>query len=78
MMKQVMLFLLLGAGCSSPSSASNPPSRATAPEPVETAESAKPDPNTADLAAIKAWTEAWQAAGAAGVHPAQPAVCYDD
>ena len=164
MMKQVMLFLLLGAGCSSPSSASNPPSRATAPEPVETAEPAKPDPNRvnddlfaaetaaygkarpafetycaschtksgkratnkklghfdmtaypfggehaksigneirgvlaidgakppsmpegkpgsvkpADLAAIKAWTEAWQAAGAAGVHPAQPAVRDDD
>jgi hypothetical protein len=26
-----------------------------------------------DLAAIKAWTEAWQAAGKAGVHPAEPA-----
>ncbi len=26
-----------------------------------------------DLATIKAWTEAWQAAGAAGVHPAEPA-----
>ena len=27
----------------------------------------------ADLALIKAWTEAWQAAGKAGVHPADPA-----
>lgn len=26
-----------------------------------------------DLATIKAWTEAWQAAGKAGVHPADPA-----
>lgn len=27
----------------------------------------------ADLDAIKAWTEAWQAAGKAGAHPAEPA-----
>lgn len=27
----------------------------------------------ADLEAIKAWTEAWQAAGKAGIHPAEPA-----
>ena len=26
-----------------------------------------------ELAAIKQWTDAWQAAGAAGVHPAEPA-----
>ena len=31
-----------------------------------------------DLAAIKAWTEAWQAAGAAGAHPADPADKDDD
>jgi cytochrome c len=31
-----------------------------------------------DLATIKAWTEAWQAAGAAGVHPAEPAEKDDD
>lgn len=31
-----------------------------------------------DLAAIKAWTEAWQTAGAAGVHPAEPAEKDDD
>jgi cytochrome c553 len=31
-----------------------------------------------DLATIKAWTEAWQAAGAAGVHPAEPADKDDD
>lgn len=31
-----------------------------------------------DLALIKAWTEAWQAAGAAGVHPAEPADKDDD
>ncbi|HET9992175.1 MAG TPA: c-type cytochrome [Kofleriaceae bacterium] len=36
--------------------------------------SVKPD----DLAAIKAWTVAWQAAGAAGVHPADPADKDDD
>jgi hypothetical protein len=27
----------------------------------------------AELEAIKAWTEAWQAAGKAGIHPAEPA-----
>lgn len=31
-----------------------------------------------DLAAITAWTEAWRAAGAAGVHPADPADKDDD
>ena len=31
-----------------------------------------------DLAAIKAWTEAWQASGAAGNHPADPADRDDD
>lgn len=31
-----------------------------------------------DLATIKAWTEAWQAAGAAGVHPADAAEKDDD
>jgi hypothetical protein len=31
-----------------------------------------------DLATIKAWSEAWQAAGAAGVHPAEPADKDDD
>jgi len=31
-----------------------------------------------DLAAIKAWSEAWQAAGKAGVHPAEPADKDDD
>ena len=31
-----------------------------------------------DLAAIKAWTEAWQASGAAGNHPAEPAEKDDD
>ncbi len=36
--------------------------------------SMKPD----DVATIKAWTEAWRAAGAAGVHPADPADKDDD
>jgi mono/diheme cytochrome c family protein len=36
--------------------------------------SLKPD----DVATIKAWTEAWRAAGAAGVHPADPAEKDDD
>ena len=31
-----------------------------------------------DLALIKAWTEAWQAAGKAGAHPAEPADKDDD
>ena len=31
-----------------------------------------------DLAAIAAWTEAWRAAGKAGVHPADPADNDDD
>lgn len=31
-----------------------------------------------DLATVKAWTEAWQAAGAGGVHPADPADKDDD
>lgn len=39
----------------------------------------KPGSLTSDeLATIKAWTEAWQAAGAAGVHPADPADKDDD
>ena len=31
-----------------------------------------------ELATIKAWTDAWQAAGRAGVHPAEPAAKDDD
>jgi len=39
----------------------------------------KPGSLTSDeLSTIKAWTEAWQAAGAAGVHPAGPADKDDD
>jgi hypothetical protein len=34
--------------------------------------------NGDELAAIKAWTEAWQASGAAGNHPAEPADKDDD
>ena len=162
MLKQLTLFVILGSGCSSPSSASNSPPIAPEPVAVERPATADPDKVKSDLlaaetaaydkakpafathcagchtksgkkatakklghfdmttypfggghaksigneirvvlaidgakkpsmpegkpgsmkpddvATIKAWTEAWRAAGAAGVHPADPAEKDDD